>query len=351
MKIKLAILAKDKNYLSKMTSVFANRYSDKIEVYSYTDISAVEKLSDIKADVFLADSVFEINMERIPNHCGFAYLVDSPDIDSINDNIAICKFQKSDQLYKQILSVYSEKAGNIMRVKLNNSACKIIAFGSVSGGTGSSTAAVACAMHFAARKHKTLYLNLEKTGSSDIYFSGQGQFDMSDIIFALKSRKANLPLKLESCVRQDECGVYYFASPKIALDMMELSDDDIMRLINTLRLGGTYDYIIVDTDFGMERSRLEILGLMHSIILVCDGSEVCNLKTMRALSSLEVLDQNSDNPLMGRIQVLYNRFGKNAKTIENLPVKSIGGISKYVYSNIGQIFKQIQDKELFDNVI
>lgn len=80
------------------------------------------------------------------------------------------------------------------------------------GGVGSSSLAAACALNFAARGRSVLYLNLEKFGGSSQFFSGEGQFDMSDVVLSLKSRKANLALKLESYVRRDPRGVFFFAS-------------------------------------------------------------------------------------------------------------------------------------------
>lgn len=38
MKIKLAIIEKDKNYLNRIISVFNTKYSDKFEIYSFTEI-------------------------------------------------------------------------------------------------------------------------------------------------------------------------------------------------------------------------------------------------------------------------------------------------------------------------
>ena len=53
---------------------------------------------------------------------------------------------------------------------------------------------------------------------------------MSGIIFALKSKKTNLSMKMESCVKQDPRGVYFYSQSKVALDMLELGADEIGRL-------------------------------------------------------------------------------------------------------------------------
>lgn len=188
----------------------------------------------------------------------------------MKEQMAICKFQKADLIYKQILSIYSEVISNISGLKLNVDECKVLAFTSAGGGTGSSTVAAACAVHFASKGRKVLYLNLEEFGSSDIFFEGEGQFDMSDVVYALKSNKTNLVLKLESCVRQDTSGVYFFSQPKVALDILELGTEDILRLISELEMTGAFDYIIADMGLGLDEKHLKIYGRAYAVVLVGD---------------------------------------------------------------------------------
>ena len=171
MKIKLAILERDQSYLQRFISVFSTKYADKFQIYSFTDEEvAYSTLNDTKIDVLVASDVFEIDIKRVPRRCGFAYLVDSLDVETVNNQRAVCKFQKVDLIYKQILSIYSENAGNVAGLKLGDDTAQIVAFESVSGGCGGSTIAAACALHFAAQGKKTLYLNLEKFGSADSFF-------------------------------------------------------------------------------------------------------------------------------------------------------------------------------------
>lgn len=174
MKIKLAILERDEGYLGRIISVFSTKYADKFEIYSFTEQkAAMAALDSSKIDVFLVSDAFELDPSALPSRCGFAYFVDSADVDMVNNQKAICKFQKAELIYKQILSIYSEKAGSMFGLKSEDgeSAC-VILFDSVSGGAGASSMAAACALHFAARQKRALYLNLEKFGSSDVFFFG-----------------------------------------------------------------------------------------------------------------------------------------------------------------------------------
>lgn len=353
MKIKLAILEKDQSYLNRIVSVFGTKYSDKFQIYSFTDPDvAFSTLETAKIEVMVASDTFEIDMEKLPKRCGFAYFVDSPDIETLNGQRTICKFQKADLIYKQILSIFSENAGNVSGLKLGDDSSKLIFFQPVSGGVGSSSMAAACAMHYAAMGKKTLYLNLEPFGSSDIFFAAEGQFDMSDIIFALKSNKANLAMKLESCVKQADCGVYFYSQSKIALDMMELNSENILRLITELQLTGSYDYIIVDTDFSLDRESLKIYRKANSIVWVGDGSEISNSKLFRAYNAIVTMEQNADSPLNNRIVLLYNKFSnKTSRVLNEIEIKNIGGAPRFEHATSKQVLEQLAAKDMFDDIL
>ena len=353
MKIKLAILERDRSYLTRIASAFGTKYADKLEIYSFTDPDvALSTLNSAKIDVLLASDAFDIDTNKLPNRCAFAFLVDSMGIESLREQRAICKFQKADLIYKQILSVYSEKASSITGFKIAGDAGQVIVFCSVSGGVGSSTMAAACATHFAQQEKKVLYLNLEKFGSADVFFSGQGQFDMSDIIFALKSKKTNLPLKLEGCVKQDPCGVYFYSQTKIALDMMELNTEDTLRLISELRLMGEYDYIILDMDFAIDKETLKVFREAQAIVLIGDGSLESNNKTNRAYTALATLEQNADAPLVNRMYFIYNKVSsKNGQSIDDSGLKVLGGAPRYAGASEQQIRDQLAAMNIFDAIV
>lgn len=353
MKIKLAILEKDRSYLTRIVSTFGMKYADKLEIYSFTEAEvALATLSSAKIDVLLSGDTFDIDPRRLPSRCAFAYLVDSMGIDTIKDRRAICKFQKADLIYKQILSVYSENASTITGFKIDGEEGRVLAFCSASGGVGSSTMAAACAAHYAGKGHKVLYLNLEKFGSADVFFSGEGQFDMSDIIFALKSKKTNLPLKLESCVKQDACGVYFYSPARIALDMMELTSEEIQRLISELKLMGEYDHIIMDLDFSLDKDMLKIYRQAQTIVLVGDGSVESNTKTERAYAALATMEQNADAPLTNRMVFLYDKVSsKNGQSINAAGLRVLGGAPRYTGASARQIIGQLAGMDVFDAIL
>jgi len=352
MRIKLAILEKDQSYLNRIVSVFNTKYADKIETYSFTDMNiALSTIESAKIDVFVVGGDFDIDFDKLPSKCGFAYFVESASVETLNNQKSICKFQKIELIYKQILSIYSEHAGNVSGYKMEDDSTKILLFSSPSGGAGTSTMAAASCLHFASKGKKVLHLCLEKYGFSDLFFSGEGQFDMSDIIFGLKSTKTNLQLKLESCVKQDARGVYFYSKSKIALDMLELSTEDVLKLLTELKIFGGYDYLVVDTDFGLDKDSLRLFAQAYSIVWIGDGSENSNNKITRAYKALTTMEQNAESPLTNRICLAYNKFSnKSSKTIGDIGIKDIGGAPRYEYASNKQIIEQLCNMEMFEKM-
>lgn len=352
MKIKLAILENDAVYSKRITAAFQARYADKLEIYSYSnETTALADLKPSKIDVLLASDFFDISAEQIPSRCGFAYLVDTVDIESVRGEKAISKFQKAELIYKQILSIFAENAGNISGLRLSDDACTVLAFLSPSGGCGASSLAAACALRFAAQGRKVLYLNMEKYGAADVYFRSEGKYGISDVIYALKSRKANLAMKLESCVRTDSHGVSYFAMAQSALDILELKPDEIARLISEICLSGAYDYLILDCDFALDNGSLDLYRKAHKLVVVSDGSTVGNSKLGRAVSALNIMEEQSDSPLISRMHLAFNKFSKRSGGVtETYGLPVLGGASRIEHSSVDQLIEALSQNDFFDKL-
>lgn len=353
MKIKLAILEKDLSYLNRIVNAFNTKYADKLEIYSFTSMEvALQSIESSKIDVLLANECFDIDVSKLPKRCAFAYLVEMMEIDEIKEQRAIGKFQKADLIYKQILSIYSEKTDNISMMRGNDENGKLIVFASPSRGTGSSTMAASFSIFAAQEGKKVLYLNLESFGDSDLFFSGEGQFGISDVIYALKSKKANISLKLESCVKQDFRGVYFFSQPKTALDIMELGSEDTIRLINEIQLSGKYDYIVIDTEFELNKLKLKIFDMASNVVMTGDGTEISNKKIMSAYNAALIIQDSEEINLVDKWRIIYNKFSnKSGQILDGVDLRNIGGTPRYDHADTQQILTQISTMIFFSELI
>lgn len=351
--IKILILDKNENYLNKLIKFFNVKYSDKLEIYSFVEYQkAITLLEETKIDIFLVSDYFDVDIDSIPRRCSVVYLCDTANIELINGVKAICKYQNVDLIYKQILNIYSDNASIKSIVKpASNLKNKIICFNSIGGGSGASTISASCAMYYARLGKKTLYLNLEKFGSSDVFFYGDGQFNMSDVILALKSKKSNLAIKFESYVKKDKTGVNFFSSAKIALDMLELTIDDITTLISELK--DTYEVIVIDSEFTLDKEIRDMFNKLNILsVWVSDSSEMSITKLNRVYESIAILESNENISLLNSVYLLYNKY--NCQFPHNdagLNLRTIGNIKDYEYSSIRQLLDYVSSSNIFGNIL
>lgn len=348
MKIKTAILDTDIQYITRVSSAFGARYADKIELYSFTSIESVlSAMQQQGFDILLCNENIAFDLSKLPKYCSFAYLVGSLDIESKNGQSAICKYQAVDQIYKQILSIYSENADNNIGLKLDDNNTKVICFSSPCGGCGTSTFAAACATQLAAQGKKVLFLELQTFGGADLFFEAEGKYSMSDVIYSIKKQKVLLALKLESCTRQSPNGVYYFAQPRFALDMTELTGADCLKLITELCLVGTYDSIIVDLDFSLDNDMLKLFEQCAQIIWIADDSKRAALKLTQAFNALVTLSQKDNSHLAEKVAVAFN-FSRSGNPHLNLPeLRTIGNIPRLENATIQQVIDFVYKRNFF----
>lgn len=351
MRIKVAILEEDQSYLNRIAAVFNSKYADKLEIYSFTNLKvALTEIMNSKINVLISGDSFDVDVSQLPSSCGFAYFSDSASIETIKEHQTIFKFQKAELIYKEILGIYSEASNYISGIKMDDNVSKVITFVSASGGVGSSTLAASCAVYMAKCGKKVLYLNLEQFGNSNLYFNGEGSYDFGDVIYAIKSKKSNMALKLESTVIQDTTGVYFYAPCKIALDLMELTNEDIKSLINDLKIYGGYDDVILDIDFTFSGNSIEILQQSNNIIFVSDGSEISNSKIERAYKALMVLNEQATRPLLNKLSIFYNRFSSKTGKHANIDIHNLGGAPVFAQATNIQVIEQLSNMSFFNEL-
>ncbi|MCI9143535.1 MAG: chromosome partitioning protein ParA [Lachnospiraceae bacterium] len=348
MKIRLAILEDDRSYLNRITTVFNTKYMDKLEIYSFTSEQGIyHTLAASRIDVLLASDAFEIDIQKVPPRCGFAYLVYSADIESVRGEPALCKFQKAELIYKQILNIFAEKTVAITGSNQEGGA-RVILFTGAAGGVGCTSVAVGCAMYFAGKGKRAVYLNLETIGNADSFFRGEGQGNFSDIIYAVKSRKANLSLKLESLVKQDTSGAFFFSAPNTALDMLELKPEEIRQIIAELRSSCGYDYVILDISMQFGREMSAFFQNCSSVVFISDGSVTANDKTARMLRAMEILEEQGDGRRMYDMGILYNRFSsRTSGKMKDTGIREIGGIKRFEECSPRQLGVKISEQDVF----
>lgn len=350
-RIRVAILDADETYSGRLANAFNTYYQDKLEVYSFSEKEiAMSFLTSNKIDVFLVDENIDVEVLEIPSRCAFAYLTVINSVDSVNGQKAVCKFQKVDLIYKEILSLFSEVSNYSITSHGNGEGKNIVSFISFAGGTGASTLAAAYAIRLAKQGKKPIYLNLELFGGADDFFEGEGNMGMSDIIYSLKSKKNNLGLKIESAIKKSSNGVFFIDTANIVLDVLELNKEDILTLVDEINSMDDYDELIVDYNFRFCDVDLELMRKSDVVVAVTDGSSIANSKTFRCINALQLMEQQKDEKVVAKIKLFYNGFSSsNGKKLTDINVDTVGGAPLY-HGSAKQIVESISMLDELDKI-
>lgn len=354
MKIRIAILENDVLYAERLTAHFTKYYADKLEVYAYSSWEMLQaEMQSIRFGCLLAAEQFASQIKQLPEHTGLLYLVEQNDIEKMEEVPVVGKYQRPESIYRQILAIYSAKIDKKFSKKNRNDAdCKVYMVTSPSGGAGTSTIAVSLSKYLAKQGKKVLYISLESNGAQDIFFDGQESRTFSDIIYLLKSKKANLALRAESIVQRDSSGVYYFKQCSNILDIEELDKEDIKTLVREICMLSDYEYVVIDTQMHFTEGHLYIAECADAILTVCDGSEISLRKMQQFIKALEITDSQKGKNLIARLSILYNKFSsKTSRMYENEHIQVLGGIQKFEGVSEKEIVHQILLKQIFNKLL
>ena len=225
---------------------------------------------------------------------------------------AVNKYQHMDRLISEVIRLYSLGSKKDCRVS-GNEGTRVISVVSPAGGTGKSSIAAGCSILCAGRGMRAFYLNLEDIPSTGMFFHGDSNQSFSNVIYQLKGNNPNLWLKLEAAGCADTgTGVHFFRPAENILDMNELTDEDISRLIFEFRKSSVYNVVFIDLPTGLNERNSSVLKYSDAVLLVLTPDFKLESSIEKFSKGLEMIENKLRADLIGRIVPILN-FSKRQK--------------------------------------
>ncbi len=269
LKLKLAVLDGDRIYLERMGGFLLKYYADRIEAHMFSERKdAIEAAKEERFDIFLVSAEYKTACEFLNDRRLTVFLTDTADITEYNGIPAVYRYQKAGAVISGILDLYSDRlseSASVSRSRKQNG--RLTLFLSGNEGAGASAVCAAFCEYLASGRRKTLYLNLKQTGSAnDIFDDPTPDGSLTDVIFALKSKKPGISLKLESLLRRNEDGICFYRKCLNCLDYSELSAEELDILLN--ETGSLFDDVSVTCDFDLSDRFIRLVERADKIIMV-----------------------------------------------------------------------------------
>ncbi len=353
MVIKVAVIEKDPRFLDRLTAVFSKNYANKLEIYPFADPEvALTTLQFLRPNILIADESIRIPVKSLPDDCALAYFVSAVSTDQIDGHRAICKFQRAELIYMQIIGILSDNTNSATYTKQQNPETKIVTFTSPAGGVGVSTAAVAFSLKIASLGHRVLYLDLDAYSCPGLYFRGEGDYTFGDVLHTLVHKDGNLTELLVHATRKDPRGVSYFCESDPSAVYPVLTSEDVSRLLRELRIITAFDYIVLDIPFAKFLCQADLWEKSAGIVFLTDATEQAQLKLIRGYHTLlrEASEKGTD--LGSGLFLLNNKCRTFPMRIHELSaLKDLGHIP-FIPDNDPMIrLSSIASLSLFDSLI
>ncbi len=349
MKIKLMICTKDNSYAARFMNYFDIHYADRMELVQFTDTELLgQYINKEHLDICLMDREMLKDVAAVIKDRAIVAVLTEDRDEEAEPYQCIYKYQKAEIIFKELLNIYADKKSNIKAFhKHAPNEARSYAFCSASGGAGATTASLAYAIR-QAREKNVLYLNLQQYSNADLILKGEGTGKFDDVIFALKSKRGTLSLKLESLVRKSKENVNFFVSCDNPLDLQELTAEEIGKLLREVTLCGLYQEVIIDIDSRLNPLEIAVMEQVDHIILVEGGTVSNSMKFGKFYRALETVEEKEGKALLSKLLLFYNQFSnKTGIEIEENLAPVIGGIPRFEGVNMEGIISRIVRMDVF----
>lgn len=336
-KINVVLTDTDELYLNRLTNYLIQN-ADSFNISSFTSKEILNE--------FLANKANKVDILIIPEQF-INESIESIDIPakiilsegSSNRKIEgfeyINKYQKADKFVSDILLIFAEKTGRIGAITKGDKNTKIIGLYSPVGGSGKTTIALALSALCASLGLTVLYLNFERINSATAFFAEAPSGNMSDIFLALKTKGANLGLKIISNRYADPVSkIHYINSPESAMEYNELSEKEVANLLREIDTLAEYNIVFVDMQSSFDTYTLNLL-LGCDQIVVPFSQDALSLAKMNAFLNETRFHENLSN-LVSKSHLVANKVVANgAETIQASQIVQHKAVAAYIpYSPI-----------------
>ena len=295
MAIRLAFVDSNRSYIEKLTA-WINKFMPhqfSIEILTSPESFETWTKSGVKADLTAVSiDLFKDVQPLLPKE-GILVLDDGSHQVIEADVPRISKYRPAEELMKDILSVCADRLPK-MHIR-EGRALKITLISYLDGSDTVSPVAPYIAYLFNNRGRKVFYLSLEQNQVTDLYFCGNNNRGLNEMLYYAKSNKDNLSMRLETCTGTDtNTGIDFLKAPPGLLVSGDIEAGDIDKLLSAAGERNIYDEVVLVADMSMNDKFIHMLKKADRILFVSSNTAGSCLKFMKFLKGLKWQDFDPD---------------------------------------------------------
>ena len=304
----------DANYLVPLEDKLTEELCDQIDLEIITEREYFELFfsSPKKIDTLLISSGLYTQELHRHNITDIFVLTENVDETKSIDNITyIFKYSSTKEIFNQVLCKNKE----ILNVQITNKDTQVIVVSSAIGGSGKTTISLSLAQSLSRNHKRVLYLSTDIIQSFVFYLQNKGSLP-NDFFKVFNASEDALFGMILPYLRNE--GFTYLPPFGRTILSFSLDFEIYNRIIKAARAAKEFDFIIVDSDMHLDKSKAELINIADKVIVNVLQDEYSTYKT-------EFLIRNIDCRNTDKFIFVCNKFRRDIN-------------NDYIVSSVGQQF-------------
>ncbi len=329
MKIRVVLADTDECYIQHFTRAMKMFYFNEVEVVAFSVAESLQNyIKENIYDILLAS----VHFPEVTGSTGVRVgLVESKGIKEVDGVPALCKYQRIDNIHKELLNIMAEEKKGVTYSSENEMETPILGFTAAAGGVGKTTVAMTYARAMAAAGYQVLYLSLENFTTLDSYFKAEGDATFSNVIFSVKCGKGNLQLKIQSAMRMIYGGIYYLAPPSNPEEVYELGEKEWTELCKAIKSMGKFHCVVLDLPDMMSQITKVAQTFVDKLVVVTDGKDMSTVKTKTMVEWCRQLEKSKKMDICSKMVAVQN---KSLGVRREMGIPLVAMLSQVTSSNV-----------------
>lgn len=266
----LAICDGDNGYLKMLQAYLQKKNPADFEILIFDTVEkAIRASGECPFEILLVgEKIYDTNIVKI--HAGKICILLEDGQKEIGGYSCVAKYQSMEKLIAQVLEELSMDDSCSRPGMRGRNRTSLVSIYSPVRHAGQSAAAFAMAQVLGGRGNKVLYLNLMPFSGFEELLRTEYGADVTDFMYFALKHSDRLLYKLDS-LKCSVRGVDYLPPALDYADLLQISGEDWVRVIDLLLYGSDYTHIVVDLSETCQ-GFYHILGQSSKIFILKDSS-------------------------------------------------------------------------------
>lgn len=307
-KIMFGVLDSNQAFAKRLSNFIIEKYEGKYSASYFSSGESVQRYlnSGLTLDVLLVnEGDFSSSLENIDIE---TVIILGGENNTDGEVSIIKKFQPAESIVSDAIGCLASRSDKKFNIKSGDKRTKVVSFYSPIGGSGNTCLAIGSAIYQSEKGKRVLYLNFEDVESMSLFLEKDSSNSMSELLYYLKQGNKNLKLKMEAIRKKGSQWKFDYISPfGSSIDKMELSFEDVEKMLEELKNIEEYDYIFIDMDKRIDETAVVFFRESDRIIVTVSEDAMSMKKLENVSTDLSRIDDRFKFTFDDKVALILNK--------------------------------------------